>query len=113
MKYLSFTDADHASAVADAVVAREREIAFYDINIVNFTAMLKALPSGDAPKDADDDLRDRYDYAAELRQRLVAERRQRNRSQIVLDALLAQLPRDDEAKTAAIAAAKARTAATG
>lgn len=66
--------------IADAIDAREQEIALYEVNIANFQHIIAAIPDGD----------ELQDFRDQVRQRLDAERREMRKATLVLDALRAQ-----------------------
>ncbi len=66
--------------LGDNITAREQELAMYDINIANYTFVLGMEPEEGLA-----------DFRAELKTRLVEERFQRRKSEVILIALNAQL----------------------
>lgn len=114
------TPEEHLSNLATNAVHREQEIYQYQVNIDNYTLMLAKLPQGEWPAkiakykgmdphsaevpDSAVDLVTKYSYRDRLRQLLRSEKIEQSKSQLVLDALLAQLPTDQ--KDALLAAAK-------
>jgi hypothetical protein len=106
--YISITPSDKLSALAEAVIVRERELFGYGINIANYTAMLDPLPSGAAPDDADDLSREQYAWRDRLLTLLKSERLEQWKSNLAYNALLSQLPADETQRAALIEEAKAR-----
>ena len=109
--YLSITDDDKLTTIANAVVARETELFHYGVNIANYEAMIETLPGGGVPADADDATREQYAWRDRLRDLLKSERSEQWKSRLVYDALLKNLPGDEARRTALIEAAKVRRAA--
>jgi hypothetical protein len=90
-QFLSITTDDHESVVARAIVAREREIFSYELNIDNYEKMLAA--GGLSP-----------DFERHLNVLLVTENIERAKAVAVYESLKLQLPADRLG--AAVAAAK-------
>lgn len=67
--------------IADNITARENEIAVYDINIANYEHVIAAT-GGDSSM---------AEFAAELRQRIDAERHERRKAELILNALRSQV----------------------
>lgn len=101
------TEQDKLNVIADNVVMREAEIASYDINIGNYTALLQTLPQGDwLPEivqykgvtdldlvpDEFDDLVNEYNFRDRIHSLLKTEKRERMKSYQLYTVLLAQLP---------------------
>ncbi len=118
MQYLTITEKDRQAAIAAAIVAREQELFGYDLNIVNYNALLEGLPKDPTPKEflrpksgepletATQTATQRADYGFrdEIRARLIAEKVERSKSERVYRVLLAQLP--EEEREALVLAAK-------
>lgn len=66
--------------IADNITARENEIAVYDINIANYEHVI--AHAADEPGMGE--------FAAELRQRIDAERQERRKAELILNALRSQ-----------------------
>lgn len=90
------TDEVRKTMLQEAIESRQKEVAAYDINILNFTSMIDKISTGQVQLDDDETFRavqarDLADFLQMLVDRLTAERLQRGRSQMVLDALNEQL----------------------
>ena len=108
MAYQTITQADEDEIHADAVFHREREVFVYNLNIANYTDLLEKLPKGDAPIGADPVTKGEYEFAADLRQRLVTEQVQRNRAAHALDMANLRLSADPVRRAEALDAARSR-----
>ena len=114
MAYITITEKDRQAAIAAAIVAREQELFGYDLNIVNYNALLEGLPKDPTPKEflrpkSGEPLetatqRADYGFRDEIQARLVAEKVERGKSERVYQVLLAQLP--EEEREALVLAAK-------
>ena len=117
MDFYTINQQKHYEIVASAIVGRELELYHYDLNITNYEAMLLVLPQGDWPEnlaqyqkmsaegiphDVHDDVIN-YQYRDRLSLLLKTEKAERNKTYLVYQALLSQLPEDQ--KEALIAAA--------
>ena len=88
---------------------REREVFSYDINITNYEALLSSLPQQDWPEhlvqykgltadkipDEYDDICNQLNYRDRIWGLLKTERAERDKSQRVLDVLVAQIPENE------------------
>lgn len=106
MNYRTITTADLEIVIADNIVHREREVFSYDINITNYEALLASLPQEEWPEhlvqykgltadkipDEYDDICNQLNYRDRIRGLLKTERAERDKSQRVLDVLVAQIP---------------------
>lgn len=102
MQYLTITEKDRQAAIAAAIVAREQELFGYDLNIVNYNALLEGLPKDPTPKEfqrpkSGEPLetatrRAEYGFRDEIQARLIAEKVERAKSERVYRVLLEQLP---------------------
>jgi len=102
MNYITITENDRQAAIAAAIAAREQELFGYDLNIVNYNALLEGLPKDPTPKEfqrpkSGEPLetavrRAEYGFRDEIHARLVAEKVERGKSERVYQVLLAQLP---------------------
>jgi hypothetical protein len=122
MEYLSIKQSYHENNLADALVMREQELYQYDLNITNYTAMLESLPSGEWPEhlaqyrgktldqvpDELDAEVDALNYRDRLRFLLKTEKAERNKSALVYQTLLAQMPKDKVKLQEAVDAAALR-----
>lgn len=124
MAFETITEQDRMALLASNVVARDREIFGYQVNIDNYTAMLAALPAGEWPigiaqykgasieslpaelSDVDVQLVADYAYRDKIRQLLRSEQVEQGKSKRVLAALKSQIPvaQYDALMTAAVAA---------
>ena len=110
--------------IADNVVARERELYQYDLNINNYEIMLAELPTGDwpehlvqykgktadqVPDEHDDEVGD-LNYRDRLRGLLKTERAERKKSELVYNTLIGQLPENETARASLLSEAVARIA---
>ena len=110
MDFYTINQQKHYEIVASAIVGRELELYHYDLNITNYEAMLLVLPQGDCPEnlvqyqkmsaeeiphDVHDDVIN-YQYRDRLSLLLKTERTERNKTNLVYQALLSQLPEDQK-----------------
>lgn len=100
---------DHKAIIADNIVHRDREVFAYDMNITNYEALLAALPQEEWPEhlvqykgltadkipDEYDDICNQLNYRDRIRGLLKTERAERDKSQRVLDVLVAQIPENE------------------
>ena len=127
----SISNEDKYKTMADNVIMREREVADYDLNISNYTALLTTLPQEDWPEhlaqyknvpsldlvpDEFDDIVNEYQFRDRIRSLLKTEKRERMKAHQLMTVLLTQLPADRkdaliaeaiDRRNAAIAAAAA------
>lgn len=66
--------------IADAIEARENEIVLYDINIANYEHAVEASKSEPGMEE----------WVQQLEERLVSERRERRKAELILNALRSQ-----------------------
>lgn len=109
MAFETLNDSEIKLEIAQAIIAREKELFSYQFNIDNYNTMLASLPSDDwpdaivqyrgAPTEAlpetmsieDVELINDYNYRDRIRYLIRTETIERNKSQRVLDALKQQI----------------------
>jgi hypothetical protein len=110
--YLTITAQDKLNDLALNVIHREREVHQYQINIDNYTAMLAAMPQGDAPAEILQYMSTKteelpldvpletvqavadYQYRDRIRYLIRTEAIEQGKAKAVLNALKAQIPAD-------------------
>lgn len=109
MAFETLNDSEIKLEIAQAIIAREKELFSYQFNIDNYNTMLSSLPSNDWPESIvqykgvstetlpesmtieDVELINDYNYRDRLRYLIRTETIERNKSQRVLDALKLQI----------------------
>ena len=124
-QYYSLNQNFANAATADAIISREQEIFFYELNISNYEQMLTKLPTDEWPAhlsqykhstldqvpDEFDQIVSDYQQRDRLKALLKTERLERNKSVMIYETLIERLPaeiRDSEIQ-AAIARVQARS----
>lgn len=92
MNYLTIKPTQLTETLKTQIEAREQEVWGYEVNIKNFERLLEKLPTGPKPKTGDPQLLARYDFREDIKNRLINEQIQQERSQLVLSVLMDQLP---------------------
>ena len=98
MSYLTIKPAQIIEVLKTQIAAREQEVFGYQTNIGNFERLLGKLPTDEKPDTADWQLAAKYDFRDDIRQRLINEVIQQERSLLVLSVLIDQLPPDEMQK---------------
>jgi len=93
--YLTIKPTHLYETLKTQIAAREQEVFGYQTNIENFKRLLEKLPTDERPKKSDAHTLSRYDFRDDIRQRLINEFIQQERSLLVLSVLIAQLPPDE------------------
>ncbi len=106
MNFYTITNEYQTNIIAEAIVAREQEIFFYDMNITNYTILLSTLPQDDWPQhlvqykevsldqvpDEYDEIVNDYQYRDRIKYLLKTEKTERNKSAKIYETLLSRLP---------------------
>lgn len=92
MSYLTINQSQIIESLKTQIEAREQEVFGYQTNIENFKRLLEKLPTDERPKKSDAHTLSRYDFRDDIRQRLINEFIQQERSLLVLSVLIDQLP---------------------
>jgi hypothetical protein len=120
MNFYTITQENEINVIAEAIVAREQEIFYYDMNITNYTILTSTLPQDDWPAnlvsykqlpleqvpDEFYDIVNEYQYRDRIKILLKTEKTERNKSVKIYETLLSRLPEENRAEI--IAAAKLR-----
>jgi hypothetical protein len=92
MSYLTIKPTQIIEVLKEQISAREQEVFGYQTNIENFKRLLDKLPTDEKPDTSDWKLSAKYDFRDDIRQRLINEVVQQERSFLVLGVLIDQLP---------------------
>lgn len=109
MAFYSISDSERKNSIVMQIIGREREIHGYQMNIEHYEALLTTLPQGEwpvliagykgqgiesVPVDLQSTVND-YNFRDRIKEVLSTENQELNKSQKMLDALVAMLPGED------------------